>query len=83
MYLNESASFVGNSLLLLPTMLSSVLEQPCPDLTLLHLSKLVVEYNLDDGKTIQYKADLETTLNSKRSCSFHTVFFNVRQCLTI
>lgn len=46
-------------------MLSSVLEQPCPELTLPHLSisKLVVEYNLDDGKTIQYKADLETTLN--------------------
>ena len=44
-------------------MLSSVLEQPCPELTLFHLSKLVVEYNLDDGKTIQYKADLETTLN--------------------
>ena len=54
-------------------MLRSVLEQPCPELTLLayfissvalyHLSKLVVEYNLDDGKTIQCKADLETTLN--------------------
>lgn len=40
-------------------MLSSVLEQPCP----LSISKLVVEYNLDDGKTIQYKADLETVLN--------------------